>query len=223
MSPERLGLKLTYTAFCPEQLDNQDFARMNISEPPGVAKRKAEFLAGRLCARQALLQLTGTAQTPTRRPDRAPQWPQGIVGSITHSHQQAAAIVAHHSQWQGLGLDLEQLLAPERAQGLAREILTPHEQQLLPTDLAERAFFLTLCFSLKESLYKALNPLVGQSFYFQDAEWVALPTQGKAQLRLRKNLSNQWPQGSCLEASYQQQQDYLLTLVAVPHSTISSI
>lgn len=220
--PDLAEIELAYSAFDPALLDSQDFERFQIPEPRGVAKRKAEFLCGRLCARQALLNLTGTASTPTRGADRAPQWPQGIVGSITHSGQQAAAIVAHQRHWQSLGLDLEQCLAVERAQSLSREILTPHEQRLLPPDPSTQAFFITLCFSLKESLYKALYPLVGRSFYFQDAEWVVLPAQGKAQLRLLTHLSPEWPQGSLVEGFYQQQESHLLSLIPVPHSTISS-
>ena len=49
------------TDFVPAQLGVDDFARSAIEMPASiqrsVAKRQAEFLAGRLCARAALLQL----------------------------------------------------------------------------------------------------------------------------------------------------------------------
>ncbi|MBO6278212.1 MAG: 4'-phosphopantetheinyl transferase, partial [Pseudomonas sp.] len=52
------------TDFIPAQLEDDDFARSAIDMPASiqrsVAKRQAEFLAGRLCARAALRQLDGT-------------------------------------------------------------------------------------------------------------------------------------------------------------------
>jgi 4'-phosphopantetheinyl transferase EntD len=47
-------------------------------------KRRREFTAGRECARAALAGL-GLAAVPILRGYRgAPQWPDGVVGSITH-------------------------------------------------------------------------------------------------------------------------------------------
>ena len=79
-------------------------------------------MAGRLCARAALQQLDGLDCVPAIGEDRAPVWPAHISGSITHSTGHAAAIVAHKTQWRGLGMDLENLLPLERAERLAGEI-----------------------------------------------------------------------------------------------------
>ena len=119
------------TDFTPATLAVEDFARCGIDMPASiqrsVAKRQAEFLAGRICARAALLQLDGTLATPGIGEDRAPLWPAHISGSITHSNGRAAALVALKRDWRSVGIDLENLLSPERALRLAKEILTPDE------------------------------------------------------------------------------------------------
>ena len=51
-----------------------------------VPKRVAQFTAGRVCARRALAQLGNTEPVPILMgEDRAPQWPAGYVGSISHT------------------------------------------------------------------------------------------------------------------------------------------
>jgi enterobactin synthetase component D len=211
------ALRLSSTQFEPRLLHLEDFQRFEIPEPRGIDKRKAEFLAGRFCAREALRQLTGLAYTPAVGTDRAPCWPAGIVGSISHGHHRAGAVVAHASQWRGLGLDIEQPLSLERADALAKEIFAPAERlryQQLPD--AQRALQASLTFSLKESLFKALYPLVGRHFYFQDAEYLALEQPGQARLRLLSSLSDDWPAQRELTGHFWLFEDYLLTLVAIP-------
>src|SRR5437868_12031003 len=66
------------THFDPSQLAPDDFQRCAI-EPPAsiqrsVAKRQAEYLAGRFCARAALQQLEGLDCIPAIGEDRAPVW-----------------------------------------------------------------------------------------------------------------------------------------------------
>jgi enterobactin synthetase component D len=108
---------LLSTHFDPARLLGDDFQRSAVLAPPSiqrsVAKRQAEFLAGRICARAALQQLEGLCIVPPIGEDRAPVWPAHICGSITHSTGRAAAIVANKQHWRGLGMDLENLLSHE--------------------------------------------------------------------------------------------------------------
>ena len=59
-----------------------------------VASRQREFAGGRTCARRALLRLGHAAQPIPVGACRAPVWPHGVVGSITHCSSFAAAAVA---------------------------------------------------------------------------------------------------------------------------------
>ncbi|MCW3148975.1 4'-phosphopantetheinyl transferase superfamily protein [Stutzerimonas stutzeri] len=211
------GVRLLSTRFDPALLDAEDFPRWGIPLPNGVSKRQAEFLAGRLCARQALQGLTGVPSVPSVAPDRSPCWPAGVVGSITHGAGWAGVVVARRNDWLGLGLDIEKRLPTERADRLVGEILTANEL-LGYADLsaARRAQRVTLTFSLKESLFKALYPLVNQRFYFQDAELLAFDDSGYARLRLLTDLSAQWRRGVELEGQFCEFDGYLLSLVSVP-------
>ncbi|WP_202027612.1 MULTISPECIES: 4'-phosphopantetheinyl transferase family protein [Pseudomonas] len=211
---------LLSTHFDTSQLVFDDFQRSAIAPPASiqrsVAKRQAEFLAGRVCARAALQQLEGLSFIPAIGEDRAPVWPAHITGSITHSTGRAAAIVANKAHWRGLGMDLENLLNHERAERLAGEILTPPELQRMAAGGREHlALLVTLTFSVKESLFKALYPIVQQRFYFEHAEVLEWTMDGQVRLRLLTDLSSEWRNGTELEAQFGMQDGQLLSLVSL--------
>lgn len=211
------GTCLVAGHFNSAALDEAAFAGHDITLPPhlqrAVAKRRAEFLAGRLCARQALWHLNGRHEAPGMSEDRAPRWPEGWVGSITHSHGWAGALVANRSAYLSLGLDAEPLLGDAQAERLARRVLTTAEYERLDDTLA---FAVTLTFSLKESLFKALYPLVGRRFHFPDAELISWRTNGRARLRLLSDLGSGWPAESELDGGFCFLNGKLLSLVAIP-------
>ncbi len=211
---------LLSTRFDPLLLVAADFPNSAIEKPDSiqrsVAKRQAEFLAGRICARAALHRLDGIACIPPIGEDRAPVWPAHISGSITHSTGRAAAIVAQKQRWQGLGMDLENLLDPERAERLAGEILTPAELlRMTTTSREDRALLVTLTFSIKESLFKALYPIVGKRFYFEHAEVLEWSHGGQVRLRLLTDLSPEWRHGSELQGQFGVKDGQLLSLVGI--------
>jgi len=74
----------------------------------------------------------------------------------------------------------------------------------------------TRTFSLKESLFKALYPLVKQRFYFQDAEVLEATPGGLARLRLLIDLSQTWRNGALVEGQFACFDGYLLSLVSIP-------
>lgn len=211
------GVQLISARFDSSQFHSADFQRCNIEPVNGVAKRQAEYLAGRLCAREAMQRLTGKARAPATGADRAPQWPEGVRGSITHGAGWAGAIVGLASQWRGLGLDVEKLIPQARAERLAGEILTPAELfRLEDLPLQERAQRISLTFSVKESLFKALYPMVLRHFYFHDAELLEVESNGRLRLRLLLDLHPDWPTGSLLQGQFAEFDGYLLSLVSIP-------
>ncbi|MBV7480561.1 4'-phosphopantetheinyl transferase [Pseudomonas sp. PDM31] len=211
---------LLSTHFDSLQLAPDDFQRSAVEVPASiqrsVAKRRAEFLAGRVCARAALQRLEGLNFTPAIGEDRAPVWPAHIAGSITHSTGRAAAIVANKRHWRGLGMDLENLLNAERAERLAGEILNPAELQRMAAGPRDHlALLVTLTFSVKESLFKALYPIVEQRFYFEHAEVLEWHETGEVRLRLLTDLSNEWRNGTELDAQFAVRDGQLLSLVSI--------
>ncbi|SNS38549.1 4'-phosphopantetheinyl transferase EntD (siderophore biosynthesis) [Antarctobacter heliothermus] len=124
--------------------------------------RRAEFAAGRQAARRAMARL-GLDPTPIPMgPDRAPVWPDGIVGSISHAQGLCLAVVARARDVLSLGVDVEGD-APLTAE-LIPEICLPEELALLPD--AARPALATRLFSAKEAAYKAHYPLASHVFGF---------------------------------------------------------
>src|ERR687896_1855905 len=71
------------------------------------AERRREFGTVRWCARKALRQLGVPAVPILADGDRAPRWPIGVVGSMTHCAGYRAAVVARLGELCGVGIDAE--------------------------------------------------------------------------------------------------------------------
>jgi 4'-phosphopantetheinyl transferase EntD len=142
-----------------------------------VPKRRAEYLAGRFLARQLLAPLGFADFTLARGEDRAPQWPTGIAGALSHNSHTALCAVHRESGLGGVGLDVETLLSVARAEELWSAIVSPAERETLLGETLPFNELLTLTFSAKESLFKALYPQVRRYFDFLDARMVAVDAQ----------------------------------------------
>jgi len=217
-------LPLVAVDFDSGGLQDQDFEHCGVEMPSNlhraVAKRKAEYLAGRLCAREALRTVIGMGAVPGTGEDRAPQWPAGSVGSITHSHGKAAAIVGAAPHYASVGLDMEHLMPDQRALKLTGQVLTKAEQDRFGAALADTpGEFLTLAFSLKETLFKALYPLTLKRFYFEHAELLGWQADGTARLRLLTDLSEQWCCDRELDAQFVNRNGQILSLIAISKET----
>lgn len=154
-----------YTAAAAEQA--------GVIVPPtmdkAVAKRKAEYVAGRLCSMRVIEARTGQAGvTVPSGPRGEPVWPEGWVGSITHTRGFAAAVLADARLVRGLGIDSEEIMTTKVMDNVAARICRAEEHY--HHDLPVSAdVYTTLIFSAKESLFKCLYPLVGKMFWFEDA------------------------------------------------------
>lgn len=128
--------------------------------------RKNEYLLGRVCASKAYDLCMGTEllNLPTN-PDRSPAWPSDVVGSISHNQYWVGAAVARQADLIGVGIDFE-VMGRTKLE-LARQIRSS-EDILKHTELSDEDL-LTIIFSCKESLYKALYPSVKKFFGFEDA------------------------------------------------------
>lgn len=154
-----------------------------------VAKRRASYLAGRLCARQALAALGWTGPAPEMGADRLPVWPTGYIGSITHTHGFAWSVATRDGEACGVGIDSEEILDATRAANLHAVIATPDEWATRERWGLEDREYITLVFSAKESLFKCLYPMVLKFFYFQHAAIEDIdPAEGRFRYRLLLDL-----------------------------------
>ena len=131
----------------PEQLPEVNFGLSK--------KRNHEFLLGRLAIKDALGSLGNVPAWIERDPlTKAPNWPKGIAGSLSHSSGLALAVVSDSPPILGLGVDLEKAnrtIDPK----IERHICTQDESEDLHSLHSENfAIRLLLTFSAKESLYK---------------------------------------------------------------------
>lgn len=133
--------------------------------PHAIPARLAEFSAGRAAARAAIGGLGLPLCAIPMGADRAPEWPSGVIGSISHCAGACMAIAARTEHFQGLGLDLEPAI-PLPAD-LWDTVLRPEERQVLDP-LSDRDGLMALrIFVAKEAAYKAQYPRSRQLFDFQ--------------------------------------------------------
>jgi 4'-phosphopantetheinyl transferase EntD len=135
-----------------------------------VEKRLVEFTHGRYCARSAMKLLSTRPAPIGKGPDREPVWPGGIIGSISHTEGSAAAVVAKSAEMIAVGLDMEAYVPLQS--DLIPMICLPEEN---PDQDGRQA---KLLFSIKESIYKCLFPLVGEYIDFLEME-VILDTEAQ--------------------------------------------
>ncbi|SLN53272.1 4'-phosphopantetheinyl transferase Npt [Falsiruegeria litorea R37] len=135
--------------------------------PGAVPKRLREFSAGRVAARQAMAELGAPPLAVLMGQDRAPIWPDPLLGTISHTDTACLAAVAWVGEVRMLALDIEEDAAlPE---DLTATVCTPIEQTWLArqTDPGRAA---KVIFSAKECAYKAQYPASQTLFDFQTLE-----------------------------------------------------
>jgi 4'-phosphopantetheinyl transferase EntD len=133
-----------------------------------VAKRQQEFAAGRACARLLLAQFGIIGFALRMADDRQPLWPDGLVGSITHTKHFCAVVVAEKTRSSALGIDSE-ISGSVKFELWAKICTAPERAWLATLEASQQGAAATLLFSAKEAFYKAQYPLLRQKLHFQDA------------------------------------------------------
>lgn len=134
-----------------------------------VPKRMREFAAGRAAARDALQEIKHAPVAIPRAQDRAPVWPAGVVGSITHCHTACLAVVSHIEHWRSIGLDIEDD-APLHREAWPIVLTEAELRSVQKLPRWRRARRIKLLFSVKEAVYKAQYPVTGEIFDFHTLE-----------------------------------------------------
>jgi 4'-phosphopantetheinyl transferase EntD len=145
-----------------------------------ITRRRDEFTTGRRLAREALSRLgCGAVSLPPDR-DRVPQWPDGFVGTISHSGGLCAALVARTRDFVGIGIDIEETTRIQP--GLASRICRPDETNGV-TDLT------LLRFVAKEALFKAYFPAMRSFLDLHDVRVSVNPASDRFEAQLMKPTS----------------------------------
>jgi 4'-phosphopantetheinyl transferase EntD len=183
-----------------------------------VESRRREFATGRACAHAALARLGQFAGAVLRGPNGAPQWPGGVVGSITHCVGYRAAAVALMKDVASLGVDAEPD-EPLPDHGMLN-LIASHKERVRLAELAARVpgtNWDRLLFSAKESVYKMWFPLTQRWLGFESAD-VVIDTSGgtfTARLLVPGPLVNGSPL-NLLHGRWLSGQGLLATSIVVP-------
>lgn len=138
-------------------------------EAPAIARasprRRAEFAAGRAAARAAMTRLGACPAPVPSGADRAPIWPAGLTGSLSHNETLCIAAIAPSDTFRALGVDVEEDAGlPE---DLIPAICTLAERAWLSSQPEQmRGWLARLIFSAKECAYKCQYGISGQIFDF---------------------------------------------------------
>ena len=120
-----------------------------------VPKRVNEFTAGRVAARQAMAMIGLRPATIPMGADRAPVWPEGVVGSISHCETACVAVAAPTTNIATIGIDVEEDTPLEHE--LWEEVCRPEELTWLMAQPEEmRGRIAKRIFSAKEAVHKAV-------------------------------------------------------------------
>jgi enterobactin synthetase component D len=181
----------------PSEVNDQVLAPLIPEERAFVATlapaRRTSWVAGRIALRRAFRDL-GIELGPIL-PNKlgAPALPADLVGSISHKKTLAVGLAARAQGQYHIGVDIEDIPAvfasaaeahdharPDiRARVLTKDEL--HRLEQIPAQ--EHRRMVLLHFSLKEALYKAINPLVTRHVAFHEASLTPLP-DGTARVAL---------------------------------------
>ena len=154
-----------------------------------VERRRLEFATGRACARTALGRL-GIEEAPLLNDaDRAPIWPEGIVGSVSHTRGYCAVAVARRGHVRSVGLDVEvdEAVKPR----LWERICTDSERAWIASQPeAERGLLVRAIFSAKEAFYKCQFPVTRTFLGFSAARVELSPGVGSFVVELLRDAGD---------------------------------
>lgn len=197
--------------FAPETFTHADLLWLphHAEFSHAAPKRKAEHLAGRIAAARALT-AHGITAVPGIGSSGEPLWPAGFSGSISHTSRCALAVVSTNAL---TGIDGEIILPADEAEDVKDGIIGPAEEPLLRAAALPFAQALTLAFSAKESLFKALFPVVREYMGFECARVSAL-NENTLVLKLAQPIGCYY-EGLCFNLVWQIMDESVCTLLVV--------
>lgn len=179
-------------------------------------KRLAEFAAGRRAAHQSMERLGLSVRAVAHGPDRAPVWPRGVVGSISHSETHCLALVAVATAYAALGIDLED--DRDLPGDLIEVVCTRAERGWLSVQPdGMRGRLARLIFSAKECAYKAQFGVTRQLIGFEAFEITPDLETGQFEATFTQDVLP-YTRGVCLHGQFAFGGGVILTAMALPGS-----
>lgn len=178
-------------------------------------RRREEFRLGRTCVKAACRRLSLPEPDLLLGAAGEPLWPAGVCGSISHTRDLYAAVVAPHARCRSLGLDVERTDRPVSDGAFSLIALPGEEALLLPACGGDAALVRIVLFSAKESFYKLAHPLCGIRFSFDGARLVTAAPD-RLVLETTRDLGKKLPAGWQAEIFRERAGDWVLTGAVLP-------
>lgn len=213
-------IKLQHMVFALQSVSGAIKSTVEIPLPDtlmtAVDTRINYFRAGRICLIEGigvLLRDCKRIVSPNMDSKGVPIWPQGTIGSISHSGKFGMGIFAKTGSFSGLGIDFEVVDRSQSILELAEFICTEKEIQILNQVYSPEEAVLIL-FSSKESIYKAINESINYNISFHDATLVKI-NEKRLKFHLSKLAEKQLKNILEIEVLFYKNKDFVLTLCLV--------
>ncbi|MCO4781598.1 MAG: 4'-phosphopantetheinyl transferase superfamily protein [Candidatus Cloacimonetes bacterium] len=204
-----------------DPIDYKYFEKLGQSLPLGsetwAAKRKRDYLAGRYCANECLSQVALQGFEIRSNADRSPIWPSEYCGSITHTKTYACCVLTSVNQYRSVGIDSEHKIIETTFKRVKRQIASDKEFDLVKSFIEDDCLALTIIFSCKEAIFKAIYPLVKKHFYF-DAFEITHVQDSYLLGKLLIDLDSSFCKGTCLKMKFRVIEDRVDALVTIKNS-----
>ncbi len=207
------GTVLLHAPFDAGLFDQSLYAAHDVPFPDRLAravdKRRADYLAGRILVQRAFDHFDAPHAPLHNAPDRAPLWPDGWAGSLSHSRSTCACILSTNTNLH-IGIDVETRLS-SASEAAVRQVALSDTESALIAGHPEAAHLTGLIFCAKETLFKALYPMVQRVFGFDSAQINTLPTGAHIRLHLTRSLHPDLPEGATFDICHLRLNDQILT------------
>jgi len=175
--------------------------------------RQRAYAAGRVAAHSAMAALGQSARPVLTAPDRAPVWPDGLAGSISHSKTCCVAALGPSSQFRALGVDVEEATALDS--DLLPVVCTSAELGWLAAQPKSEAEILAkMIFSAKECAYKCQYALTRALFGFETFEVTPDLDTGQFEATFRRDVLP-FSAGTCLHGRFVIANGLIVTAMAL--------
>ncbi|MFT5725005.1 MAG: enterobactin synthetase component D [Bacteroidia bacterium] len=214
------NLMLSYCEFSDSNYNTQLHRNYCVEFPPkllsAVIKRQAEFFAGRFLAQQSLKTILDSdiSVNVGMNADRSPCWPVGTIGSITHCNGRALCLVSKTSLYRHIGVDIEEYINHETMLEVMDFVVSDSELKILKDSTLDLCQAITLAFSAKESIYKALYPTSMQTVDFSAAKILSIDmTSQTMTICLTVDWCKQLIKGMKYQCYFSLNTNFLVTMV----------
>lgn len=159
-----------------------------------LPSRLEEFFSGRVVAEAILRHHFASKAMISSKSQHLPQWPHTYLGSISHNQQQLLVMVS--AEYSYVGVDLKEHISQQTAEQIADLILTRKEQQYWLQEVKQYISYtqyVSLLFSMKESLYKAVYPIAMNYIDFLEVEMIEVNmNQRRAHFQFCTNIQKKY-------------------------------